>query len=246
MEDTENGYQKYLAGGKPPCPVVSVARSPLKLPEDYLVGQSVVFSAESLLRAHGNILDGGETCVIGYGKIGRSVANTLRVKSVRTTVFETDPVRAVEAMSHGFAVSRSKSEALARANIVVCATGSRALTGNDFSALRSGSYLASVTSSDDELDLETVMRSYQQRRLGPHVTRLSRTGHYFYLLNDGNAVNFVHGAAVGPFIYLVQGEILAALAMLASGRLAEPGLHQVPHRVRESIARAWLRTFNDE
>lgn len=72
------------------------------------------------------------------------------------------------------------------------------------------------------------------------------TGHHFYLLNDGNAVNFVHGAAVGPFIYLVQGEILAALSLLTSGRLAEPGLHQVAHRVRESIARAWLRTFDKE
>jgi adenosylhomocysteinase len=85
VEDTENGLQKYVAQGKPPCPVVSVARSPLKLPEDYPVGQSVVFSTESLLRSHGDILHGGETCVIGYGKIGRSVANTLRAKSIRTT-----------------------------------------------------------------------------------------------------------------------------------------------------------------
>ena len=50
VEDTENGLRRYLGAWKPPCPVFSVARSPLKDPEDYLVGQSVVFSAEALLR----------------------------------------------------------------------------------------------------------------------------------------------------------------------------------------------------
>ncbi|ADP82626.1 adenosylhomocysteinase [Frankia inefficax] len=246
VEDTENGYQKYVAAGKPPCPVVSVARSPLKLPEDYLVGQSIVFSTESLLRLHGDILHGGETCVIGYGKIGRSVANTLRAKSVRTTVYETDPVRAVEAMSHGFSVSGSKAAALRRAHLVVCATGQRALVGDDFARLRPGAYVASVTSSDDELDLTNVVLSYEERILGPHVTRLSAGGHYFYLLNHGNAVNFVHGAAVGPFIFLVQGEILAAVALLTSGHLIEPGLHQVNRQIRETIARDWLNAFNGE
>jgi hypothetical protein len=47
---TENGLHRYLCHEKPPCPVFSVARSPLKDSEDYLVGQSVVFSAEALLR----------------------------------------------------------------------------------------------------------------------------------------------------------------------------------------------------
>ncbi|SBW24706.1 TrkA-N domain-containing protein [Candidatus Protofrankia californiensis] len=246
VEDTENGYQKYLAIEKIPCPVFSVARSPLKLPEDYLVGQSVVFSIESLLRSHGGILHGGETCVIGYGKVGRSVANTLRAKSVRTTVLETDPVRAVEALSHGFAVSSTKEQALARADIVVCATGRRALVGDDFTRLRRGAYLASVTSSDDELDFRAVQRSYRQQQLGPHVTRLSTDRHHFYLLNDGNAVNFIHGAAVGSFIYLIQGEILAAAALLASRRGVEPGLQQVGPQPREIIARSWLHSFNGE
>lgn len=246
IEDTENGYRKYLSCGKLPCPVFSVARSPLKQPEDYLVGQSIVFSTESLLRAHGDILHGRETCVIGYGKIGRSVANTLRAKSVRTTVYETDPVRAVEAMSHGFAVKWSKAEALGRADVVVCATGNRALDGEDFTYLRPGSYVASVTSSDDELNLASLGGAYRVDRLGPHLSRMTSWNHHFYLLNDGNAVNFVHGAAVGPFIFLIQGEILAALALLSSGRVMEPGLHEIGNREREIIARSWLRCFNEE
>jgi adenosylhomocysteinase len=66
--------------------------------------------------------------------------------------------------------------ALAGAGLVICATGNRALAADDFPAVPNGAYIASVTST---------------------------AGHYFYVLNSGNAVNFLHGACVGPFIYLV-------------------------------------------
>ncbi len=63
------------------------------------------------------------------------------------------------------------------------------------------------------------------------------------MLNDGNAVDFLHGASVGAFIYLVQAEILAALAALAAGN-AGPGLHQCDDDTRKFIATAWLQVFN--
>ncbi|AGP57424.1 hypothetical protein M271_29910 [Streptomyces rapamycinicus NRRL 5491] len=62
-------------------------------------------------------------------------------------------------------------------------------------------------------------------------------------LNNGNAVNFLHGASVGPFIFLVQAEILAALRMLARGDLA-PGMHEVPSEDRATIAATWLNYYN--
>jgi len=80
-----------------------------------------------------------------------------------------------------------------------------------------GAYIASVTSADDELDLTGLSALYEQHPAGDHITRYTATGHYFYVLNSGNAVNFLHGACVGPFIYLVQAEILAALSLLAAG-----------------------------
>jgi len=61
--------------------------------------------------------------------------------------------------------------------------------------------------------------------------------------NDGNAVNFLHGAAVGPFIFLVQAEILAATGRLAGGDL-EPGMHEVGASDRAAIAAAWLNYWN--
>lgn len=243
VEDTENGLRRYLLHDKLPCPVFSVARSPLKDPEDYLVGQSVVFSAEALLRARGDILSGRPACVIGFGKVGASVARMLHAKNVQVSVYDTDSVRMAQALSQGFRTTATRAEALHGSGLVICATGNLALRSDDFAALRNGAYVASVTSSDDELELDGLDELYERTQAGEHVTRYSATGHYFYILNDGNAVNFLHGASVGSFIYLVQAEILAALGLLAS-QAYEPGLHETTGGIRNFIAQTWLQYFN--
>lgn len=242
VEDTENGYRRYLEEGKPPCPVFSVARSPLKEPEDHLVGQSVVFSAEALLRGRDRVLQGGTAAVVGFGKLGSSIAQTLHAKHVQVTVYDRDPVRMAQALSKGFRTAATLAEALAGAGVVVCATGNRALSGGDFVSLRNGAYVASVTSWEDELDLGALAEVYERASVADHVTRYSVPGHYFYLLNGGNAVNFLHGASVGAFILLVQAEIVAAIGQ-AADRDREPGFYEVDHETRQMIARVWLRYF---
>jgi adenosylhomocysteinase len=243
VEDTENGHKRYAELGKVPCPVVSVARSPLKEPEDYLVGQSVVFSTEALMRGRGEILQGRSALVIGFGKLGSSIARLLHAKGVSVTVYDIDPVRRIQAAAQGFLVARDRESGLSSAGLVLCATGALALRSDDFPHLRNGAYIATVTSSEDELELAGLPDVYGRMQCGPSVTRYQTTGHYFYLMNNGNAVNFLHGAAVGPFIFLVQAEILAATGKLASADL-EPGMHEVSASDRAVIAAAWLNYWN--
>ncbi|MEU1051628.1 adenosylhomocysteinase [Streptomyces sp. NPDC005876] len=243
VEDTENGHKRYASVEKLPCPVVSVARSPLKDPEDFLVGQSVVFSTEALMRSRGDILHGRTALVIGFGKLGSSIARLLHAKGVQVTVYDLDPVRRTQALSQGFTVARDRDAALHGAGLILCATGAVSLRGEDFSALRNGAYVATVTSSEDELDLAGLPNVYQRTPNGEYITRYQTTGHYFYLLNGGNAVNFLHGASVGPFIYLVQAEILAGVRNLTRGDLG-PGMHEVNAAERAAIAGTWLDYFN--
>ena len=47
---------------------------------------------------------------------------------------------------------------------------------------------------------------------------------------------------MGAFIFLVQAEILAAVALLAEHE-HEAGHHELPSNLRESIAAAWLSHF---
>lgn len=243
VEDTENGHRRYATLNSLPCPVVSVARSPLKDCEDHLVGRSIVFSAEALVRSRGDIITSRNASVIGFGKIGRAIAQTLRAQDLRVTVYDSNPVRRVQAHSLGFRTSASTAEAVCDAELVLCATGNLALRQGDFAALPNGAYLGSVTSSEDELELDSLHDLYRRTPVSTQLTRYEAAGHYFYVLADGGAVNFVHGAAVGAYIHLVQAEILAATAALSHIRFP-PGLHEMTAVDRDAIARAWLYHFD--
>lgn len=158
-------------------------------------------------------------------------------------MYDTDPVRRTQALAQGFTVARDREMGLGEAGLVLCATGALALRGEDFPRLRNGAYVATVTSSEDELELTGLPNVYERAHVGEHVTRYVTTGHYFYLLNGGNAVNFLHGAGVGPFIFLVQAELLAASAAIARGDLG-PGMHETDPADRAAIAATWLDYFN--
>jgi adenosylhomocysteinase len=244
VEDTENGVQKYERGGTS-YPLLSVARSPLKHPEDFLVGQPIVYSVEALLREQGHILHGRTVCVIGYGKLGRSVAHLLHARHLRTLVYDRDPIRQVEAMSHGFPVGSDLRKALRDAGLVICATGNLALRRPDFALLEDGAYVATVTSSDDELEIGDLHRDYDVEQVADHMVRYSRHGHHFHLMNGGQAVNFVHGAAVEAYIYLVQAEMLAGLSSISKGE-APVGISESSNDVRRHIADIWLHHFGPD
>jgi adenosylhomocysteinase len=230
--------------------VFSAARSPLKNAEHYLVGHSVVFSTEALLRSRGDVLQGRSACVIGYGKVGRSIAQRLRAHGLQIAVHDSDPVPLTEAHAHGFAVHSELAPALVGAGLVMCATGNLALHDEDFERVGAGAYIASVTSSDDELELHPLKKRYERNRVSRDIVRYRRRddsrrkGHYFFVLNNGDAVNFIHGAVVGPAIYLVQAEILTALARLVREADALPlAMIELKKADRVEIAGTWLKHF---
>jgi adenosylhomocysteinase len=184
--------------------------------------------------------------VIGYGKLGRSIATLLRSNGIQVRVYDIDAVRLTEAHSHGFPIAQSLREALRNAGLVMCATGRLSLRRADFRAIANGAYVATVTSSDDELELSDLKVTYRTHDVAQHVTRYTTTGHYFHILNRGNAVNFLHGAVVGPAIYLVQAELITCAARLAERRDTPlRGLVELESDARTRIAEAWIEAFGE-
>ena len=136
VEDTEKGHQKYER--RPPSvPVLSVERSRFKRAEDYHVGRSVVYSSEALLRGSEAPRIGKTALVIGYGKIGQSIASDLARRGVRVLVADADPTQRVWAATKGYAVP-PKSEALPQADLIYAATGNRSLAEGEFRLLKRG------------------------------------------------------------------------------------------------------------
>jgi adenosylhomocysteinase len=65
-----------------------------------------------------------------------------------------------------------------------------------------------------------------------------------FVLNNGEAVNFLHGAVVGPAIYLVQAEVLMAVARLLQHAYSETSnIIQLANSDRATITRIWLNHF---
>ncbi|PID31890.1 hypothetical protein CR970_03370 [Candidatus Saccharibacteria bacterium] len=132
VEDTENGLQKYESfDGSIKCPIVQVARSPLKENEDYMVGHAVAFSIESILRNLSILINGRRVGVIGSGKIGKAAAFAMKSKQGSVSIFDQNSVRLVHAHSHGLN-TQSREDILASSDILISATGNKALMGARF------------------------------------------------------------------------------------------------------------------
>jgi len=241
IEDTENGHQKYLSIENLKAPVISVARSPLKNNEDHLVGQAVVFSADSILREQGILLNNKKVGILGFGKIGNGILSSLRDKGCGVSVYDKNPVTIILAFSRGYDIS-DKLKILEESDVVFCSTGNLSLTNDDFKYLKNGTFVASVTSSDDEFDLTWLRGNYTKEIISKYIDKYDRNGHYFYLLNRGNAINFIHGAVVGDFILLVQKEMIDTIIYMDNHKL-ENRVQDSFDSVRERVADLWLKCF---
>lgn len=222
--------------------VISVARSPLKSFEDQLVGNGVAHAAETVLRDLNTLITYKSCGIIGYGKIGRGIFQYLQQRGVQPHVCEIDSMRAIQASCDGAKVT-SMNHLLQNSDVVFCATGSQAIYILKLRDLKRGAFLASVTSSDDEFDLRFINGEYSKDKITKDITRYSKRGHHFHLINDGNAVNFLYSAAVDKYIYLVQGELVASIGRLFKERkevLKNKTLLTSSQESQSMIADAWL------
>ncbi|MFH8218559.1 NAD-binding protein [Streptomyces sp. NPDC018057] len=244
VEDSDSGHRRYAERERLPCPVVSVARSPLREPEEFLLGQSVVATAETLLRGWRRTPDARPALVLGFGRLGGSVASALSDRGARVTVYDTDPERRARARARGYAVVADRGAALAAAALVVCASGALTLRGEDFAVLPDGAFVATVTGPAEAPDLSGLPEEYGRYTATRHVIRYEAAEHYFYLHDAGAVVGGPRGAGADPYPVLAQAEILAALRTLADGRPA-PALHEVPPADRRKIAALWLHYYTE-
>jgi len=179
--------------------------------------------------------------IIGYVRLGHGIAKYLFGQNIKPLVFDVDSVKMVEAYKDG-CVPANKSNLLKSCDLIFCATGSGSISLSEFSILKRGCYVASVTSSEDEFDLLGLQNKFAETALNRYVTRLENSNTYFHMLNKGDAVNFLGGDRVGDFIRLVQAEILAGLHFIAMSDCSA-GISEVSERTRTEIADQFLSKY---
>ncbi len=247
IEDTEAGHRRYESSAKRqqlPCPVISVARSVLKAPEDFLVGPSCLYSTERILRTQGIPINGKQSLTLGFGKIGRGVAHSLLKHHCSTSVYDTDPVKRIIALSEGFCTP-DRELSISHADIIFGATGNNSISKKDFNLIKNGTLLVSCSSKDIEFDLYYLKENYNAAPINNELCRYENGKQFFYLAANGNPINFTDGAVIGPALALVQSELLIAIRqLLVIGKT--PGLFETDMQDKKLLAEIWLEHFCDK
>lgn len=260
VEVTENGHCKQeQALKKTSLPLLSIARTEIKELEDIQVGESICDATNTIMYSvHAALSSIQNACIIGYGKIGRSIANNCRKRGIpEITVMEIDPLRAQLAYKDGHTVVMgndvaAKKEVFRKTQVLFSATGAKALSRSDVRCFRSVDlskqpnravmFIASCTSPDDEFqpdffeELQNVSTNTPTQRLECEkefkLTPFELfDGRKIYLLNGGKAVNFAIGGTPGYEICQVWASILFAAAKLAAKEIE-------PSNTVQSLTRA--------
>ena len=224
-------------------PIISVARSELKEPEDILVGQAIAFSVEKVLRSNLSILVNKSVLVIGYGKIGAGICHAMKGRGANVHFYDIDPLRTIKALASGYK-SGKKNDLLSDADLIISATGNKGLSKEDLHYVKNGAYIFTATSSDDEF--EECLLEFCQVRIGDSnlmEIKVDKSAKKVKLCNGGNSINFVDGAVVDRYIELVQAEMLLAANLLHT---TNPGkLCEVGNDKKRFIARSWLNYYSN-
>lgn len=239
VEDTEAGHKKYLEEPRLRCPVVSVARSALKLSEDFLIGDSCLRASLYVFNENKILFSNRTVLVLGFGKIGRAVAYAAKKYGAATVlIYDTDPVKMLLAFSEGFSVGK-REELLLKSDVIFGATASKSISMKiDYKFLKEGTILVSCSSRQVEFSMEECELIPHSKNID--VIKINRKK--FFLLAQGYPINFIGNFLIGPMIRAMHAEILFAIHHLL--RIAEQyGLAVIPIEERTVIAQLWLEHF---
>jgi len=210
----------------------------------YGTGQSTV---DGILRATNILLAGRTVVVAGYGMCGRGVATRAKGMGAHVIVTEVEPMRALEAVMDGFQVM-PMAQAAEEGDVFVTVTGNMSVIRSEhFGRMKDGAILANSGHFNVEIDLETLAKQAQSRRVvRPFVEEFAlRSGRRLYVLGEGRLINLAaaegHPAAVMDMSFANQA--LSAEFMVKKGRTLDRKVYVVPREIDLEIARLKLASM---
>ncbi len=204
----------------------------------HLVG---LVAANTFLNVTGLSLYRKTVLVVGYGSVGRSVADAARSFGAAVEVCDVDPAARLAAAYLGFPTPTLEA-GLPRADAVFMATGRDGVLPLDaLSVCKSGAFLANLGHTSGELPVEELRRHIVDNPR-PHVERCRGGGKTLHLLAGGAMFNLAAGPG-DPFdtFDLVTALMLEATTFLATeGVEYPPGVHLLPKEVQNRAAGLYL------
>ena len=246
-EETTTGvhrlYQMH-ARGELKMPAINVNDSVTKSKFDNLYGCRESL-ADGIKRATDIMVAGKVVVVAGYGDVGKGCAHSLRSLGARVIITEVDPIIALQAAMEGYEVT-TMDEAAPRGNIFVTATGCRdVILGKHLSVMPNDAIVCNIGHFDLEIDVAWLnsQKSIKRMEIKPQVDRYTfADGHSILLLAEGRLVNL--GCATGHPSFVMStsftNQVLAQIALWTEAEKFPLGVHVLPKRMDEEVARLHL------
>jgi adenosylhomocysteinase len=245
-EETTTGvhnlYRMYRKG-ELKVPAINVNDSVTKSKFDNLYGcrESLI---DGIKRATDVMIAGKVAVVAGFGDVGKGCAASLRGMGARVLVTEIDPINALQAAMEGYEVV-TMEEASPIGQIFVTATGCRdIITERHFNQMRDDSIVCNIGHFDCEIDVDWLLKNaVKHSNIKPQVDRYQLSnGRHIILLASGRLVNL--GCAHGHPSFIMSSsfsnQVLAQIALWQESEKFSVGVHMLPKKLDEEVARAHL------
>ncbi|MHC5011022.1 MAG: adenosylhomocysteinase [Planctomycetota bacterium] len=246
-EETTTGVHRLYQAfdrGELKVPAINVNDSVTKSKFDNLYGCRESL-ADGLKRATGVMVAGKVVVVAGYGDVGKGCAQSMRGLGARVLITEIDPICALQAAMEGFEVTTMEAAAPI-GDIFVTATGCKSVVhGEHMSRMKHNVILCNIGHFDHEIDVAWLEKTpgITEENVKEQVDRFSLPGDKaLILLARGRLVNL--GCATGHPSFVMSNsfsnQVLAQMALWTAETPFELGVHTLPKKLDEEVARLHL------
>jgi len=244
-EETTTGVHnlyKMFEKGQLKIPAINVNDSVTKSKFDNLYGcrESLI---DGIKRATDVMIAGKVAVVAGYGDVGKGCAQSLAKMGARVLITEIDPINALQAVMEGYQVV-TMEEAAPQGNIFVTTTGCRdIIRGEHISVMKEDAILSNIGHFDIEIDVAWLNKNATKINIKPQVDRYTlKNGVHILLLAEGRLVNLGCGTGHPSFVMSTSfsNQVLAQIALWTEGDKYKIGVHFLPKKLDEEVARLHL------
>ena len=246
-EETTTGVHRLyqmLKEGKLAVPAINVNDSVTKSKFDNLYGCRESL-ADGIKRATDIMIAGKIVVVCGYGDVGKGCAQAMGRLGARVIVTEIDPINALQASMEGYQVTTIE-EVASQGDIFVTATGCiDVIRKEHLDAMKSNAIVCNIGHFDSEIEIAALVNDPKIKKIEikPQVDKfVYPNGKAIIVLAEGRLVNLgcAHGHPSFVMSNSFTNQVLAQLALWDTNNKFALGVHMLPKKLDEEVARLHL------
>jgi adenosylhomocysteinase len=238
VEQTTKGIRKDEEIMDYIFPILNVAKSEFK--DQYeapLVGKAIVYNIQQLLPSEK--FSGEKALVIGYGAIGKRVANELRNMGVIVHVADLSQPKIVAARESGFPTETAEN-LIKDCRIIIGTTGKQSIGEKELEKMKNGAILISASSDQIEIDINHLkimakkIKYYEKFGTKYIVEKSLSIEETYILLADGFPINFFFASGIpNKAIDPILAQLFIGAVEIAKNQGMEAGIQNIMDKLIE-------------